>query len=59
MDRVTEPPREFAREVNQFLRDGRIDVEAFLEELARQNTTVAQRLGLKKPASGGRTSKES
>ena len=47
-------PREFAREVQQFLRDGRIDAEAFLEELARLNSGVAQRIGLKKPTSGGR-----
>jgi DNA-binding transcriptional MerR regulator len=47
-------PREFAREVQQFLRDGRIDAEAFLEELARLNAGVAQRIGLKKPTSSGR-----
>ena len=35
---------EFAREVNQFLRDGMVDVDAFLRELARQNSSVARRL---------------
>ncbi len=51
---VANRPREFAREVQQFLRDGRIDAEAFLEELGRLNAAVAQRIGLRKPASGGR-----
>ena len=35
---------EYAREVNQFLRDGMVDVDAFLRELARQNSSVARRL---------------
>jgi DNA-binding transcriptional MerR regulator len=35
---------EYAREVNQFLRDGMVDVDAFLRELARQNSAVARRL---------------
>jgi hypothetical protein len=51
-------PREFAREVNQFLRDGKIDVEPFLDELARLNANVAQRLGLKKSSSGARTNRD-
>jgi len=58
-------PREYAREVQQFLRDGRVDVDAFLDELARLNSGVAQRLGARKPAppapraaSGGRGARE-
>jgi hypothetical protein len=43
---------EFAREVNQFLRDGKIDLDAFLRELARLNPAFGQRVRLKKPASG-------
>lgn len=39
---------EFAREVNQFLRDGKIDVESFFKELARVNPSVGRRLVLKK-----------
>ena len=39
---------EFTREVNQFLRDARIEPEAFLRELARLNPSLGQRLGLKK-----------
>jgi DNA-binding transcriptional MerR regulator len=35
---------EFVREVNQFLRDGKVDLEAFLRELARVNPGVARRL---------------
>jgi hypothetical protein len=35
---------EFAREVNQFLRDGEIDPAAFLRELARLNPGVGQAL---------------
>lgn len=35
---------EFAREVNQFLRDGDIEPAAFLRELARLNPAVAQAL---------------
>lgn len=41
---------EFAREVNQHLRDAKIEAEAFLKELARLNAQIAQRLGGKKPA---------
>jgi hypothetical protein len=44
---------EFAREVNQFLRDGKIDAEAFLRELARLNPGVGQRMRPRKN-SGGR-----
>jgi len=36
--------RDYAREVQQFLRDARLDPEAFLAELARINRTVARRL---------------
>ena len=43
---------EFAREVNQFLRDGEVDVDTFLRELARLNPGVGQRIGLRKRASG-------
>jgi len=35
---------EFAREVNQFLRDGEIDALAFLRELARLNPAVGRAL---------------
>jgi hypothetical protein len=35
---------EFAREVNQFLRDGEIDAGAFLRELARLNPAVSRAL---------------
>ena len=35
---------EFAREVSQFLRDGKVDVEAFLRELARVSPAVARHL---------------
>ena len=48
---------EFAREVSQFLRDGKIDVESFLRELGRLNTGVGQRINLRRPASGARGSK--
>ena len=48
---------EFAREVNQFLRDGKIDVESFLRELGRLNAGVGQRVNLRRPASGARGSK--
>jgi DNA-binding transcriptional MerR regulator len=34
---------EFAREVNQFLRDAKIDAEAFLKELSRLNPAFAGR----------------
>jgi predicted site-specific integrase-resolvase len=43
---------EFAREVNQFLRDGKVDVDTFLRGLARLNPAVGQRVRLKKPAAG-------
>jgi DNA-binding transcriptional MerR regulator len=44
---------EFAREVNQFLRDAKIDLDAFLKELARLQPALAQRLaGKKAPPSG-------
>jgi hypothetical protein len=36
---------EFAREVNQFLRDGKVDVDSFLKELGRLNPALSQRLG--------------
>jgi DNA-binding transcriptional MerR regulator len=39
---------EFAREVNQFLRDGNVELEDFLRELGRLNPALAQRV--KKPA---------
>jgi hypothetical protein len=39
---------EFAREVNQFLRDGRIEPEVFLRELARQNPGLGRRIGFRK-----------
>jgi hypothetical protein len=48
---------EFAREVNQFLRDGKIDVESFLRELGRMNAGVGQRINIRRPASGARGSK--
>jgi DNA-binding transcriptional MerR regulator len=48
---------EFAREVNQFLRDGKIEVDSFLKELARINTGVAQRVGLRKSSAGSRSSR--
>jgi hypothetical protein len=48
---------EFAREVHQFLRDGKVDVEAFLKELARLNPAVAEQVRFRKNASGGRSSK--
>jgi hypothetical protein len=35
---------EFAREVNQFLRDGEVDPAAFLRELARLNPAVGRAL---------------
>jgi hypothetical protein len=35
---------EFAREVSQFLRDGKVDLDAFLRELARLNPGLARRL---------------
>ena len=39
---------EFAREVNQFLRDGKIDVESFFKELARVNPSVGRRIVLRR-----------
>jgi len=36
---------EFAREVNQFLRDAKIDLELFVKELARQRPRLAHRNG--------------
>lgn len=36
---------EFAREVNQFLRDGDIEAGTFLRELARLNPAVARAIG--------------
>jgi DNA-binding transcriptional MerR regulator len=49
---------EYAREVNQFLRDGKVDVDAFLKELSRLNVDVAHRVQPRKNShSGGRGSK--
>jgi predicted site-specific integrase-resolvase len=49
---------EFAREVNQFLRDGKVDVDAFLRELGRLNPSVGQRMAVRKPATpSGRNSR--
>lgn len=49
---------EYAREVNQFLRDGKVDVDAFLKELGRLNADVAHRVHPRKNShSGGRGSK--
>jgi hypothetical protein len=45
---------EYAREVNQFLRDGKVDVDAFLRELARLNAEVAQRVQARKPLGSAR-----
>jgi len=39
---------EFAREVNQFLRDGKIDVADFFRELVRVNPALGRRLALRK-----------
>ncbi len=36
---------EFAREVHQFLRDGKIEVDRFLKELARLNPRLGRRNG--------------
>ena len=49
---------EFAREVNQFLRDGKIDLDAFLRELGRLNpalrgTSPAAAVGRRKEDGGG------
>jgi DNA-binding transcriptional MerR regulator len=45
---------EYAREVNQFLRDGMVDADTFLRELARLNSAVARRLKPAVPRAGGR-----
>jgi hypothetical protein len=45
---------EYAREVNQFLRDGMVDPDAFLRELARLNSAVARRLKAAVPRPSGR-----
>lgn len=45
---------EYAREVHQFLREGDIDVDLFLRELARLNPAVARRLSSRRPAAGAR-----
>jgi DNA-binding transcriptional MerR regulator len=45
---------EYAREVNQFLRDGMVEADAFLRELARLNAAVARRLKAPVPRAGGR-----
>jgi hypothetical protein len=43
---------EYAREVNQFLRDGKVDVDSFLRELARLNADIAHRVHPRKNAGG-------
>jgi hypothetical protein len=43
--------------VNQFLRDGKVDVDSFLRELSRLNPTVGQRLGSRKSTPSGRRSR--
>ena len=43
---------EYAREVNQFLRDGKVDVDSFLRELARINPEVAHRVHSRKNSTG-------
>jgi DNA-binding transcriptional MerR regulator len=45
---------EYAREVNQFLRDGMVDPDTFLRELARLNAAVARRLKPPLPRAGSR-----
>ncbi len=40
---------EYAREVNQFLKDAHIGIDAFLKELGRFQPELAQRLGPRKP----------
>lgn len=35
---------EYAKEVSQFLRDGKLDIDVFLKELGRLNAHVARRL---------------
>jgi DNA-binding transcriptional MerR regulator len=44
---------EYAREVNQFLRDGKVDIDAFLRELARQNPEIGHRLQPRKVVTSG------
>jgi hypothetical protein len=39
---------EFAREVNQFLRDGDIDFSVFVKELVRANPALGRRITVKK-----------
>jgi predicted site-specific integrase-resolvase len=39
---------EFAREVNQFLRDGQVDVGVLVKELVRINPALGRRLSLRK-----------
>ena len=39
---------EFAREVNQFLRDGQVDVALFVKELARINPALGRRLSVRR-----------
>ena len=49
---------EYAREVNQFLRDGKVDCDAFLRELGRLTPEIGRRIQVRKPlSSGGRGSK--
>ena len=43
---------EYAREVNQFLRDGKVDVDSFLRELARINVDIAHRVQTRKNSGG-------
>jgi hypothetical protein len=43
---------EYAREVNQFLRDGKVDVDSFLRELGRLNADVAHRVHPRKNSGG-------
>jgi DNA-binding transcriptional MerR regulator len=45
---------EFAREVNQFLRDAKIDPETFLKELARLNPAFGARSAPRKPVAAAR-----
>ncbi len=39
---------EFAREVNQFLRDGQVEIGVFVKELVRINPALGRRLTLRK-----------
>ncbi len=39
---------EFAREVNQFLRDGQVDLALFVKELGRINPTLGRRLSVRR-----------